>query len=397
MWSLTYQRMHLRKERRFSRMYVCFDALKKGFKSGLRPFIGLDGTFLKGKVKGQLLVAAALDTSKHFYPIAWAVVDKETKVTWSWFLTLLERSLDLKKGEGITFMSDMQKGLIGALLNILPEAHHRYCVRHIEANWCKNWGAGELKKHLWWCSWCTYQEEFQDHLTMMGEENKEAGEDLLNRYPAESWCRAYFDTVCKNWQVENNLVESFNKWVLDARFKPIIKMLEDIRVKVMTMLGEHESDVMNWTGEFSPQTMLLYNQFLKIAQKCTVYFNGDDGYEVAHGVDRHRVNIELKRCTCRTWDLTDPMPSCTSGLYAGKINPLTRIPVVAKGKQSNGGRKTKKRTRSLIDEDDEGLARSPLFMWLTLEEELELTRLHYSNKSSKRRNKDFQVEQEEYK
>ena len=199
-------------------------------------------------------------------------------------------------------------------------------MRHIEANWCKNWGAGELKKHLWWCSWCTYQEEFQDHLTMMEEENKEAGEDLLNRYPAESWCRAYFDTVCKNWQVENNVVESFNNWVLDARFKPIIKMLEDIRVKVMTMLGEHESDVMNWTGEFSPQTMLLYNQFLKIAQKCTVYFNGDDGYEVAHGVDRHSVNIELKRCTCRTWDLIGiPCPHAIRALLYRKINPLTRI------------------------------------------------------------------------
>ncbi|XP_016475379.1 uncharacterized protein LOC107797049 [Nicotiana tabacum] len=66
---------------RFSRMYICFHALKMGLKSGLRPFIGLDGTFLKGKVKGQLLVIVALDSMKHFYPIAWAIVEKETKVT----------------------------------------------------------------------------------------------------------------------------------------------------------------------------------------------------------------------------------------------------------------------------------------------------------------------------
>ncbi|OIS96545.1 hypothetical protein A4A49_60768, partial [Nicotiana attenuata] len=32
-------------KRRFFRMYVCFQALKSGFKAGLRPFIGLDGTF----------------------------------------------------------------------------------------------------------------------------------------------------------------------------------------------------------------------------------------------------------------------------------------------------------------------------------------------------------------
>ncbi|OIT28596.1 hypothetical protein A4A49_58837, partial [Nicotiana attenuata] len=32
-------------KRRFLRMYVSFQALKSGFKAGLRPFIGLDGTF----------------------------------------------------------------------------------------------------------------------------------------------------------------------------------------------------------------------------------------------------------------------------------------------------------------------------------------------------------------
>ncbi|XP_070023682.1 uncharacterized protein [Nicotiana sylvestris] len=96
-------------KRRFLRMYICFHALKMGFKSGLRLFIGLDGTFLKGKCKGQLLVVVAQDSRRHFYPLAWAVVDKEIKVTWSWFLRLLQHSLDLKMGEGITFISDMQK------------------------------------------------------------------------------------------------------------------------------------------------------------------------------------------------------------------------------------------------------------------------------------------------
>nr|XP_016442509.1 PREDICTED: uncharacterized protein LOC107767910 [Nicotiana tabacum] len=69
-------------KRRFLRMYICFHAMKMGFKEGMRPFIGLDGTFLKGKAKGQLLVVVGLDSINHFYPIAWAIVDKETKRTW---------------------------------------------------------------------------------------------------------------------------------------------------------------------------------------------------------------------------------------------------------------------------------------------------------------------------
>ncbi|XP_059300213.1 uncharacterized protein LOC132052612 [Lycium ferocissimum] len=122
-------------KRKSLRMYLCFNALKKGWKSGLRPLIGLDGTFLKGRVKGILLVALGQDSMNHFFPLAWAIVDKETSRTWSWFCELLKRSLDLKEGIGITFISDMQKGLVDAIDKILPEANHRFCVRHIESNW----------------------------------------------------------------------------------------------------------------------------------------------------------------------------------------------------------------------------------------------------------------------
>ena len=66
-------------KRKFLRMYICFDALKKGWKSGLRPFIGLDGTFLKGICKGVLLVTLGQDSMNNFYPLAWAIVDKKNK------------------------------------------------------------------------------------------------------------------------------------------------------------------------------------------------------------------------------------------------------------------------------------------------------------------------------
>ena len=36
----------------FRRMFICFDACKKGWRAGCRPLIGLDGCFLKGICKG---------------------------------------------------------------------------------------------------------------------------------------------------------------------------------------------------------------------------------------------------------------------------------------------------------------------------------------------------------
>ncbi|XP_060202219.1 uncharacterized protein LOC132630678 [Lycium barbarum] len=203
-------------KRRFCRIYICLHALKMGFKEGLRPFIGLDGTFLKGKAKGQLLVIVALDSNNHFYPIAWVVVEKETKKTWDWFLGLLKMSLELNMGEGYTIISDMQKELLEAMKIVLPEANHRFYVRQVEANCMKRWRSGEMKKLLWWSAWSIFEEEFDDQLRKLGEMDEDVVKDLIH-YPPQCWCRAFFDTVSKNMAVDNNFTELFNAWILDAR------------------------------------------------------------------------------------------------------------------------------------------------------------------------------------
>ncbi|XP_016560979.2 uncharacterized protein LOC107860214 [Capsicum annuum] len=68
--------------KQFQSFYICFDALKKAFKTGARRCIGFDGCFLKGICKGQLLVAICKDGNNQMLPLAWAVVEVENKFTW---------------------------------------------------------------------------------------------------------------------------------------------------------------------------------------------------------------------------------------------------------------------------------------------------------------------------
>ena len=97
-------------KRVFKRMFICFDALKRGWKEGCRPIIGLDGSFLKGKVKGEVLVAVGKDASNQIFPIAWAVTDKENKLNWKWFIQWLVMELDIQdQRKALTIISDMQK------------------------------------------------------------------------------------------------------------------------------------------------------------------------------------------------------------------------------------------------------------------------------------------------
>ena len=57
-------------------------------------------------------------------------------------------------------------------------------------------------------------------------------EDMLVN-PPTSWCRAYFKTHFKCDIVENNMCETFSSWILAAKHKSIITMLEDIRHQLM--------------------------------------------------------------------------------------------------------------------------------------------------------------------
>ncbi|KAM3342944.1 hypothetical protein P3S68_027910 [Capsicum galapagoense] len=54
----------------FQGFYVYFHALKKEFFGGARRLIGLDGCFLKGVCKSQLLVAVCKDGNNQMLPIA---------------------------------------------------------------------------------------------------------------------------------------------------------------------------------------------------------------------------------------------------------------------------------------------------------------------------------------
>lgn len=45
----------------FESFYVCFESLRKIWKKYCRPLIGLDGTFLKWNLKGEILAAVGRD------------------------------------------------------------------------------------------------------------------------------------------------------------------------------------------------------------------------------------------------------------------------------------------------------------------------------------------------
>lgn len=135
--------------RKFKRIYICWDACKKGFLAGCRKLIGFDGCHIKGAYPGQLLSAVGIDANNGMFPIAYAVVEIENKETWIWFMELLSKDLDIVNDTRYIIISDKQKGLLPASESLFPNAEHRHCVRHLYNNFKADFPGIGLKQLLW--------------------------------------------------------------------------------------------------------------------------------------------------------------------------------------------------------------------------------------------------------
>lgn len=111
----------------FERIYVCLEASKAGLAKTCKPLIGLDACFLKGDYGGQLMAAVGRDCNNQNFPIAYVVVEAETKDSWQWFLDLLMHDLEGYNQRSYAFISDQQKGK-ALILVLMPLLVYILCI-----------------------------------------------------------------------------------------------------------------------------------------------------------------------------------------------------------------------------------------------------------------------------
>lgn len=195
------------------------------------------------------------------------------------------------------------------------------CARHVLANWAKKWKGAAIRKKFWECAWATFEVNFKDKLQELNKLGKGIVEDLLV-YNKTTWCRAYFSFDCKCDIVDNNMTEAFNGWVLEARCKSIISMLEQIRVMVMNRIRVMREFAQTWISNISPIAMAKLEENKVRSMKCHIQWNGDQGFEIQDGQYGHIVDLELQKCSCRSWELRGiPCAHAISAIYHRNLIP----------------------------------------------------------------------------
>ncbi|KAL2894817.1 Antiviral helicase SKI2 [Bienertia sinuspersici] len=221
---------------------------------------------------------------------------------------LFEIATDLQKEAAEGRLHSQRKaqsnnGILNACAKVLPRAEHRHCARHIFAHWHKKNKGDEMKILFWKTVWAYNEADFQDSLAEMEKASPSAVDDFKAHNP-NVFCRAFLDTTTKCDVVTSNMAETFNGYIIQARTKHLIYMLEDIRCALMQRLVVKRLEMEKSNVKVCPRIQAKLEKHKEEAAECYVMPSSESLFGVSHKLDKLIVNLEDKTCTCRKWNLT---------------------------------------------------------------------------------------------
>ncbi|XP_021802178.1 uncharacterized protein LOC110746282 [Prunus avium] len=244
-----------------------------------------------------------VDANSGMFPLAYAYVEIESNSAWLWFLELLSGDLNITNIHGYVFTTNKQKGLIDVVDALFSHAEHNHCLKHPYGNFYLEHRGLALKHQMKAIGRATTVPWFDVEMRKMLEFSKPAHDWLAEKDPRH-WSRAYFKTDPKCDMLMNNLCEAFNHSIMDARDKPVLTMLERIRLYIMLLMAGRRVFCEKWHGQVGPRIRKILEKNKGKAQWCIPKATGQNRFEVMHHIGRNfAVDLNTHSCSCHAWDL----------------------------------------------------------------------------------------------
>jgi len=205
---------------------------------------------------------------------------------------------------------------------VLPSALNCICMRHMYANFRGDGHKGLVLKDKLWKAAAAYTiNGFNKEMAEL-KKLSPAAHDYVEKIDPHIWARTFFDIAPKCDLIKNNLCECFNSYIIKARDKPIITMLDMIRKKLMRRYQKKRQGIMEYIGEWCPKILAKLEECGKDAGECTAQYAGEGLFEVECSKGTFVVDLMHRTCGCRQWDMTGiPYPHAISTILYHSTKP----------------------------------------------------------------------------
>ncbi|XP_010513254.1 PREDICTED: uncharacterized protein LOC104789220 [Camelina sativa] len=314
----TMTRLKVDENDRFKSVFIAFGASIDGFKF-MRKVIVVDGTFLKGKYLGTLLLAKTQDGNYNIFPLAFAIVDTENDESWDWFFTQL--SCVIPDDEGIVIISDSHKSIGKAVDINYPLANRGICTYHLHKNIMLRFRGSETFGLVKKAATAYRLSDFNVLLGQIEEMNPELYA-YLQRADVSKWSRVHFPGDRYNITT-TNIAESLNKVLRPARSFPIAQLLDEIRSMLTRWFARRRVEAAQMSTVLTNGVEKLLQERVRRASFLQVQEIDSYHYEVRSGTSVNVVNLSQRRCSCRVFDV-DNIP-CIHAIAAAEKANVSRI------------------------------------------------------------------------
>ncbi|XP_024015297.1 uncharacterized protein LOC112088960 [Eutrema salsugineum] len=128
-------------------------------------------------------------------------------------------------------------------------------------------------------------------------------EAMMEKNP-QNCSLAYFSPAASCVDVHNNISESFNNAIDPARYMPMVEMLETIRRRTMIRIDQRMKEALNHQGRFTVRAVEWIEDEQKKLRYCVMVPGANARDEVRESGVSYSVNMRLRTCACRRWDMS---------------------------------------------------------------------------------------------
>ncbi|XP_057779918.1 uncharacterized protein LOC130998521 [Salvia miltiorrhiza] len=248
-------------------LFIALGSCRVAYTMCMRPIIVVDGTHLKGRIKGILFVAVTKDGNEQVFPIAFGIGPIENDESWKWFFYLLNEAYGQNSETLIIF---------DAHITVAFYQKAAYAYR---------------------------ESDFDKAMASLKALNEDGGAyTKLMQVGPERWARSKCP-VRRYSFLTSNIAKSFNSRLLWARRLPICSMVEAIRHIIEKWFDERQEAAKTFSVNITPEALRKLTDELERSRRYEEVAMSPSAFKVKDSNRSFKVNVQTQSYTCFEWDM----------------------------------------------------------------------------------------------